>query len=354
MSEDRTERPTGRRLAKASEKGQIARSRDLGLAATSIAVVLAFGRLGGRLIDGLGTRLTRDLAHFGDQPIHTVTAGELTGVTLTYGSTIALLVGPIALTVMTAGIVTGGVQAGWTMSAERLQLHWAALNPANGFKRFAPGRASIETLKTLLIGGVIAWLCWRTVRGLLDDSGRLPWMSSAAAAALVWDRAVSLLWQVAWAILAIGVADYGLQKYRLLESLKMTKQEVKDEARMQDGSPEVKGRIRRVQREMARRRMLSDVKKATVVITNPTHFAVALEYRRGSMAAPLVLAKGQDHLALAIRERARQHGVPVVENRSLARALFAAAEVGQTIPAQLYAAVAEVLAQLIRLRQLTL
>jgi flagellar biosynthetic protein FlhB len=134
----------------------------------------------------------------------------------------------------------------------------------------------------------------------------------------------------------------------------MTKQELRDESKESDGNPEVKGRVRRVQREMARRRMLSDVRRATVVITNPTHFAVALEYKRGSMTAPLVLAKGQDHVAAAIREQARKHGIPLVENKPLAQALFKAAEVGEAIPAGLFSAVAEVLAQLIRLKQLVL
>jgi flagellar biosynthetic protein FlhB len=134
----------------------------------------------------------------------------------------------------------------------------------------------------------------------------------------------------------------------------MSKQELRDEARESEGSSEVKGRIRRIQREMSKRRMLGDVKRATVVVTNPTHFAVALEYRRGAMAAPKVLAKGQDLIAAAIREQARRFGVPIVENKPLAQALYKSADVGETIPAGLFAAVAEVLAQLIRLKQLVL
>ena len=163
----------------------------------------------------------------------------------------------------------------------------------------------------------------------------------------------TLLWRVAWALALLSLGDYGLQHYRMMQ-LKMTKQELRDEAKENEGNPEVKGRVRRVQREMARRRMLSDVKRATVVITNPTHFAVALEYKRGSMTAPLVLAKGADQIALAIRERARKHGVPIVENKPLAQALFKSAEIGEVIPAGLFSAVAEVLAQLIRLKQLVL
>jgi flagellar biosynthetic protein FlhB len=147
--------------------------------------------------------------------------------------------------------------------------------------------------------------------------------------------------------------DYGLQKYRVHSQLKMTKQEVKDEAK-QNENPEVKARVRRVQREMARRRMISDVPRATVVITNPTHYAVALEYRRGEMMAPVVLAKGRDHVAAVIREKAREHGIPLFENKPLAQALYKTAEVGEMIPAPLFSAVAEVLAQLIRMKQLVM
>ncbi len=140
----------------------------------------------------------------------------------------------------------------------------------------------------------------------------------------------------------------------MMQSLKMTRQEVKDEVRQNEGSGEVKGRIRRLQREMSKRRMLRDVPRATVVITNPTHFAIALEYRRESMTAPRVLAKGADHLARKIRERALQHGVPIVENKPLARSLYATADVGDVIPAPLFAAVAEVLAYLVRVKRLIL
>jgi flagellar biosynthesis protein FlhB len=145
-----------------------------------------------------------------------------------------------------------------------------------------------------------------------------------------------------------------VQRYRFLSSLKMSRQEVRDEFRQNEGSGEVKGRLRKMQRDITRRRMLRDVERATVVITNPTHYAVALEYRRDSMVAPRVLAKGADHLARRIRERAIAHGVPIVENKPLAQSLYATAEVGQTIPGPLFAAVAEVLAYLIRVKRLML
>jgi flagellar biosynthetic protein FlhB len=189
---------------------------------------------------------------------------------------------------------------------------------------------------------------------VIRDSARLPWMAPAGAAVLAWDHIERLLWQVGAALGLLALGDYALQRYRLMRSLRMTKQELRDEVKEHEGNAEVKGRIRRIQREMSRRRMIADVRRATVVITNPTHFAVALEYRRGTMAAPVVLAKGKDLIAGAIREQARKYGVPIVENKPLAQALFKAAEVGEAIPAGLFAAVAEVLAQLIRLKQLVL
>ena len=155
-------------------------------------------------------------------------------------------------------------------------------------------------------------------------------------------------------LLALGAADFLVQRWRTASGLKMSKQEVKDEARSAEGSPELKARVRQVQREMSKRRMLKAVQTATVVVTNPTHYAVALHYDRASMVAPMVVAKGMDHMAAHIKELARKHGVPTVENVPLAQALYKGTEVGETIPGPLFGAVAEVLAYLVKLKQLVL
>lgn len=352
--QEKTEKPTGKKIQDARQRGQVARSRDLAIAGASVAATIAMGRMGGRLLTGLATRLAADLAHFGDQPMHAIAEGELAGLVFSGGTLIAYLVGPIALSTMVVGVAVHGLQGGWVFSAEALQLNWSRLNPANGLKRFGVTQSGVDTLKTLLSVAVITWLSWSTVRTVVEQSSTFPWMTPIRAGAIAWTHAESLLWRVAIALGALALGDYGLQRFRLMQSLRMTKQEIKDEHKQQEGNPQVKGKIRSLQRAMARRRMMSDVKRATVVVTNPTHFAVALEYKRGSMAAPVVLAKGADLIALQIRERARQHGVPIVENKPLARALFATTEVGDTIPADLFTAVAEVLAQLIRLKQLTL
>lgn len=353
-SQERSEQATGKKLRDAHRKGQVPRSRDLALAGATVVATIALGRFGERLFGGLAQRVTQDLGHFGDAPLKPVAAGELSSLVISAGLLIGDLVGPIALATMAAGIVVHGFQGGWVFTTDTLQLNWSRLNPANNVKRLGVSQSGVDTLKTLVSVAVIVWLAWLTVDTIVEQGIQMAWLTPEASAAIGWHQAESLLWRVAWALGALALADYGLQRFRFMQSMKMTKQEVKTEHYQQEGRPEVKGRIRRIQREMARRRMLNDVKRATVVVTNPTHFAVALEYRRGSMAAPLVLAKGADHLALAIRERAREFGVPIVENKPLAQALFKTADVGQFIPGELFTAVAEVLAQLIRLRQLAL
>lgn len=354
MSQEQTEKPTAKKLRDARKKGQIARSRDLGVALATIAATLALGRLGGRLVTGLSERLARDLSHLGTNALRPVVAGDLTTMAVEAGAALALLVGPIGLATMVVGVGVAGLQGGWNVAPEALTLNWSRLSPANGIKRFALLQSGVDTVKSFVYVAAIGWLSYRAVMGFLDGAPAMVWMAPAQVGLTTWQHVEGLLWRVAWALVLLAIADYGLQYYRLMSSLKMTKQEVRDEARSNEGSAEMKGRVRRVQRDMARRRMLADVPRATVVITNPTHYAVALEYRRGEMAAPVVLAKGRDHLAATIRAKAREHGIPLVENRPLAQALYKTAEVGDTIPAPLFAAVAEVLAQLIRLKQVVI
>jgi flagellar biosynthetic protein FlhB len=354
MSEDRSELPTAKRLTDAREKGQVARSRDLALAAAAVAATVALVKLGSRLINGLTERLASDLAHFGDAPLEAISAGDVTSQAIQGALLIALLVGPIAIATMVVGVGMHGLQGGWVFAPNALQFNWSRLNPANGVKKLGVMQSGMETLKTLISVSVITYLAWRIVASFVIEAPRLAWLTPFGAAMQAWSHGETLLWRVAWALGILALGDYALQKYRLTSSLKMTKQEVKDEHKMMEGSPENKHRVRKAQVAIARRRMMQDVARATVVITNPTHFAVAIEYRRDRMAAPMVLAMGADHVALRIRDVARYHGVPIIENKPLAQALFRTADIGQTIPAPLFGAVAEVLAYLVRIRQLML
>jgi flagellar biosynthetic protein FlhB len=353
MSDDKTEKPTAKKLKDARKQGQIARSRDLALAAASVAATFAIARLGGRIVSSLGERLAADLSHFGEAPLQELTATHVTALVVSSLYLMTILVGPIALVAIAAGVGTHGFQGGWSFSPGALQFNWSRLNPANGMKRFSVMQSGPDTLKSLVSVVAVAYVGWGATEAVIGDSLRLPWLSPMGAAMVGWTHAEDMLWRVGWVLGFLALGDYGLQHYRLMKTLKMSKQETRDEAKSSEGNAEVKGRIRQIQRQMARRRMIGDVRKATVVITNPTHFAVALEYRR-DMGAPKVLAKGQDLVAARIREEARKHGVPLVENKPLAQALFKTVEVGESIPAELFAAVAEVLAYLVRIKQLML
>jgi flagellar biosynthetic protein FlhB len=354
MAGEQTEKPTKKKVEDARKKGQVARSRDLALAAATIAATFAIVQLGGRIVGVLAERLAADLSHFGDAPLRSLTGPDVTGMVIAGAQLIGVLVGPIGLVTMAAGVGTHGFQGGWNFAPNALQLNWSRLNPANGLKRFSVLQSGPDTFKTLLCAAAVAYIGWGVTRNVVGDSTRLAWLAPSTSAVVAWQHAETLLWRVGWTLLFLAIADYGLQWYRWMKGMKMSRQEVRDEARSQDGSAEVKSRVRRIQRDMARRRMINDVRKATVVITNPTHFAIALQYQRDSMMAPKVLAKGRDHLAARIREEARKHGIPMVENKPLAQTLYKTVEIGETIPAQLFAAVAEVLAYLVRIKQLML
>jgi flagellar biosynthesis protein FlhB len=354
MAGEKTEKPSEKRLKDARKKGQIPRSRDLAMAAATVAATFALARMGGHVMSALTELVSKDLSHFGDHPLRDITGPQMTGLAIEGAQLIALTVGPIALVTMTAAVGMHGFQGGWNFAPEALHLNWSRLNPGQGLKRFSVAQSGPDTLKNLVSVVVVAYLGYGATRAVVGETTRLPWLSPGGSAVVAWSHTESLLWQIGWALAFLAIFDYALQRYRMMKQLKMSKQELRSEAKESEGSAEVKGKIRRIQREMARRRMIDDVQKATVVITNPTHFAVALLYQRDSMAAPKVLAKGRDILAARIREEARKHEIPIVENKPLAQALYKTVEVGETIPAQLFAAVAEVLAYLVRIKQLML
>jgi flagellar biosynthetic protein FlhB len=354
MAGEKTEKPTQKKLDDARKRGQIARSKDLAMAAATVAATFALARAGGNIMSTLTERVEGDLSHFGDHALSDITGQQLTALVLSSVQLIAIAVGPIALVTMAAGVGMHGFQGGWNFAPESIRFNWSRLNPGQGIKKFHLIRSGTDTLSNLVSVAALVYLGYGATRAVILESHRLPWLTPEGSAVLAWEHTETLLWQIGFTLAFLAIFDYGLQRYRLMKQLKMSKQELKQEAQESEGNAQVKGRIRRIQRDMARRRMIDDVKDATVVITNPTHFAVALQYQRDSMAAPKVLAKGRDLLAARIREEARKHEIPIVENKPLAQALYKTVEVGETIPAQLFAAVAEVLAYLVRIKQLML
>ena len=351
---EKTEKPSAKKLREAREKGSVPRSQDLVAAVGLLAVTAAFAQTGPRAMEQLQTRLAGGLSHFGDHARAPITAGDITSMFVADLGVMLAVAGPFLLTAAIVAIAMNVAQSGWVFSTHRLTPDFTRLSPANGFSRLKPSKSGLDLVKMFAAMAVIATISINIGRQLVIFSPQLAWMAPGAAAAQGWGRVMSLLQQAGFALLAIAAADYGMTRWRWYSDLKMTKQELRDEAKSSEGNAEVKGRVRKIQREMNKKRMLGAVKTATVVVTNPTHFAVALEYRRATMSAPVVVAKGKDLLAQRIKQIAREKGVPMIENVPLAQALYREAEVGQAIPAELFGAVAEVLAYLVRIKQVLL
>ncbi len=351
---DRTEKPTAKRKKDARGRGQVARSRDLASAVSLVAVTLALGWMGAKMVGLISDRIAGMFSHLATDAHATVTSGTLAGTVWADLGLLAAVAGPPAFIAGVVSIGTSLAQTGWALSPKALRFNWGRLSLSTGFGKFAPMQASAELFKALAGLAAVSVVCYALVRALIVQAPGVASMTPIDIGLYGWAQLRGLLWRASLTLALLAGADYGLQYYRWYSQVKMTRQEVKDEFRANDGNPEIKARVRRVQREMTRRRMLTAVKTATVVITNPTHFAVALTYRRGEMAAPMVVAKGQDLMAARIKKVAAQHGVPTVENVTLARALYKSAEIGDAIPGDLFGAVAEVLAYLVRLKQIVL
>ncbi len=353
MAGDRTERPTSRRLKDARERGQVARSRDLNDACHLGAALMVFAYWGPTMMAGLGASLASGIGRMADGRHRAITSGEVVNLGVNAVVQVGWLVAPFALGALLATAASTQLQGGLNLAPEALRLDVSRLNPATGLKRLGPSQAGLNLVKTLIAATVVGALAWVAVEGVLAEAARFAQLAPVTSGISAWEHTVAFLRRATVALVALAGADFGLQTWRTMQSLRMTKQEVKDDHRLAEGNPEIKARVRRVQQEMIRKRMLAAVPTATVIVTNPTHFAVALRYQRGQ-AAPEVVAKGADTLALKIRTIAREHGVPIVENPPLARAIYKQVDVGESIPGDLFEAVAEVLAYLIRLKQLVL
>lgn len=355
MADDRSEAPTGKRLSDLRKKGQVVQSNDLTQAASFFATVMVFTWFGRGMASSLSSAIKQSLAHFGASPLAPVDGAAIGQIAVAEVGQLVLICGPLAcaaaLSVVAVQLAT---QRGFMLAPEAITLKWNNLNPANGIKRLGFTQGGYELLKAVVVTTALVTIGWQTIRDFVLTSATTSRIAVVPAVGVGWDIAMGMFRKVAVLLLALGAADYSYQRWRFMRMNRMTKQEVKEELRQSEGNPETKGRIRRIQRMLFKRRMMAAVPRATVVITNPTHYAMALEYQRGTMAAPVVLAKGKNLIAQRIKAIAREHGVPIVENPPLAQALYKSVEVGDQIPGSLFDAVAEVLAYLIRLKQLVL
>jgi len=348
--QERTEQPTPKRLEDARNKGQVLRSRELNTLFTtfgaSVALLAFGGAMGERLVDSTRRLMTLDRALAFDTRLMLAqaydAAAELVRMQL-----------PLFAAVAAAAFAGPAVLGGIRFSAEAMGLKLEHLDPLKGFKRMFSANSLLEVVKSLLKVGWLGSVAWAVGAALQDhilSLGHLP--LEAALADALWMLALALL-ILSLALLPIAAIDVPHQWWQHMSKLKMTRQEVRDELKDVEGNPEIKGRVRQQQRELAQRRMMEEVPTADVVITNPTHFAVALRYDPRGNAAPRVVAKGVDLVAERIRAVARDSNVPLFEAPPLARALYWSTELGRTIPGGLYVAVARVLAYVYQLRAAT-
>jgi flagellar biosynthetic protein FlhB len=344
-TDNKSEKPTRRRLEKARKKGQVARSREVPSAAVLFGTLLVLLFFGQRILHTLEFEMKYLLDfRLPSEITFSYFSDVFKGISIRTG--IVLL--PILLSVLAFSVVGNMVQGGLVFSTEALGFHFQKLNPKSGLKRIFSKNGIVQLVKSILVVAAVTVISYQVLsehfplypRLVLMDVGKLfYWITSISFEIFI---------RVAVLLIAVAIADYAFQKYRFTEQLKMSKQEVKEEWKETEGDPITKGRIRRIQREMARKRMMADVATSDVVITNPTHYAVALSYKMETMDAPKVVAKGVGFLALKIRELAQEHDVPLVENKPLAQTLYKSVEVGESIPAGLYKAVAEILAYVYR------
>jgi flagellar biosynthetic protein FlhB len=337
--QEKTEQATPRRRQKAREEGNIARSRELSSMFAMGGFLILITLMGGTTMRSL-LQITRDgfIISPGDTPIDSLLRF------MTGGMKVLL---PIFAISLALGVFGNAIQGGIVFKPLKLDL--ARFNPVEGLKKIFSRHAIVEFLKGLLKFSAGALLLYYIIRKILPSLPQLMLMEPRTGSLEMMAFIIYTLKLGFLTFFLISILDYINEKWKLERSLRMTKEDIKEEFKETEGDPQIKSRVRSIQREMAQRRMIQEVPKATVVITNPTHYAVALKYRKGEEDAPRVVAKGVDFMAARIREAARKAGVPIVEDRALARALYPL-EPGMQIPEHLYRAVAKILAYIYRLQ----
>ncbi|MGA2175618.1 MAG: EscU/YscU/HrcU family type III secretion system export apparatus switch protein [Verrucomicrobiota bacterium] len=342
---EKTEKPTQKRLDEAIKKGQIARSPEVQTVFVLGGALLALAFTGGEMWRVMADCLTTTLSHLHDTAL---SMNAMQGYAVTGALTLGKCVWPVLAATLTGGLLAGGIQTRFRTSSEALDVNWERLSPVEGFKRIFSMRSTVATGLGIVKLSVVITLCYGVIRSILADPIFHSSVNVARIAAFMAESSFRLILQVGAALIVLATADYGYKLWQTSQDLMMTKEELKEETKNTEGNPTIKAQQRRRRLSISKRKMLAEVPKADVVVTNPTHIAVALRYDRKTMRAPRIVAKGIRLNACQIREIAQQHQVPIIENKPLAQLMFKYGRVGGEIPAQLYAAVAEILAWVYR------
>ena len=346
--QEKTEKATSKKKEDARNKGQVAISREVSSAMVLLASLGFFYFAGSWMFWNLSEIITRVFQNLGTLQFNTINDASVFSLEV-LSRLLAILI-PLLLPLAILGLAANILQVGFKFSTEAISPKFNKLNPISGMKRLVSLKAFVELAKSILKLLFIGTIAYVLVKSDMEAFPLLIHQEVGQILIFIARVSLKISFFVCLALVVLAVLDFLYQRWQHEKDLKMTKQEVKDEQKQTHGDPKVKGRIRSMQLEMARRRMMEAVPEADVVITNPTHLAIAIKFSAEEMMAPVVLAKGAGHVAQRIKEIAAEHQVPLVEDKPLAQALFKMVELGDYIPAELYRAVAEVLAYVYRLK----
>ncbi|NQV55250.1 MAG: flagellar biosynthesis protein FlhB [Rhodospirillales bacterium] len=343
----KTEDPTDKRTSEARDKGQVAMSQEINSWASLFGATFALIYIFPWLMDKV---LKLAIKFVATPHLVPMDIDHVRFLFVDVGRDLLIALAPVFALFATVGLVAAAAQVGWTFSFQKLELKPGAFSPAKGVKKIIGVRSLVEFGKSIVKFGIIGGVALIVARPYLEDFELMPGFDLMITLKRLQDMAVAIVVVTLAIMTVIAVLDWVYQKWQLKDSLKMSKTEVKDEGKQMDGDPKVKQRIAQIRMERAQHRIIQATMKADVVITNPTHYAVALNYDIDTMVAPKLVGKGVDELALRMREVADEYDVPIVENPPLARAIYAAVEIDQNIPPEQYHAVAEVISYVYRLK----
>lgn len=347
FSGEKTEKATPKKKQDARKKGQVAKSQDLSPAIALTAFFFLLIMLGPGMLSTFQNMVTESLVTYTGWQVN---EENLKVMFMQLSFEAIKIVGPVLGVALLVALLVNYMQVGWLITTEPLQMKLEKLNPIEGAKRIFSMRSLVELLKSLLKISAGIYVAYTILWNSKEQLVQLSLKSIGNVLSYTAGEVVKLGIYLGLLLFVLAALDYAYQRYEHEKNLRMSKQDLKDEHKQAEGDPLIKGKIRERQRSMAIRRMMQELPKADVIITNPTHFAVAIRYDASEMSAPTVVAKGQDYLALKIREVAKKHRIVTMENKPLARALYSQVEIGQQIPEELFKAVAEVLAYVYKLQ----
>lgn len=347
FAEEKTERATPQRRREAHQEGRFPRSQDLTASVALVGILMALKAFGPSIWTKWQDLMSYDLTHLNQQQLN---PDNVRALFVTWVGAFTGLLAPLLVVALLLGSLTAFAQVGPVFLTKGLVPDLSRISLVNGFTRMFSLRSSVEAAKSTLKLVVVGSIVYLSIQSMVPKLQGLATAEIGALPTLVGQLAFQIAMEISVVMLILSIFDFAYQRFDFERSIRMSRQEIKDEHKQQEGDPQIKSKIRQRGRALAMRRMMQDVKKADVIVTNPTHFAVALQYDSTSMTAPVVVAKGQDEIARKIRETAEDALIPLVENKPLAQALYRTVEIGAIVPSDLYQAVAEVLAYVYRLK----